>query len=132
MSDAEIKVLYTFLEFCYITHCNIHDMRGLDEMDEALGCYHHYCEIFLTTGVQTISISLINICSFITESKHIKAVKEPWQQSSCFDALCQMLLSNQCTNKLAAARADFKRQDMLKGTCLSWILIKLGMFSAPT
>ena len=96
-------------------------------MDEALGCYHHYHEIFLTTGVQTnfnlphqhVLIHYIQairlfgapngLCSSITELKHIKAVKEPWQWSSCFDALGQMLLSNQCTDKLAAARVDFKR-----------------------
>ena len=69
------------------------------------------------------------LCSSITESKHIKAVKEPWRWSSRFDTLCQMLLNNQRTDNLAAARADFKRWGMLKGTCLSWILTKLGMFS---
>ena len=141
-----IKALRTFLEFCYLAHRNIHDRKSLDGMDEALQCYHHYCKIFLATGVQmgfnlphqhTLihyirAIRLFGapngLCSSITESKHIKAVKEPWRQSSWFDALHQMLLSNQCTDKLAVARADFKRQVMLKGTCLSWILIKLGMF----
>ena len=66
-------------------------------MDEALQCYHHYCEIFLTTGVQTgfnlphqhalihyaraiHQFSALNgLCSSITESKHIQAVKEPWR-----------------------------------------------------
>ena len=62
-------------------------------MDEALGHYHHYCEIFLTTGMQTnfnlpyqhVLIHYIHLFgapnglrSSITESKHIKAVKEPW------------------------------------------------------
>ena len=72
------------------------------------------------------------LCSSIMESKHIKAVKEPWRRSSRFDALCQMLLSNQCTDKLAAARADFKRWGMLQGTCLSWILMKLGKLYIST
>ncbi|KAJ7678406.1 hypothetical protein B0H17DRAFT_109703 [Mycena rosella] len=31
------------------------------------------------------------LCSSITESKHIKAVKEPWRRSSRFNALLQML-----------------------------------------
>ena len=147
MPDAVIKALHAFLEFCYITRRNIHNTRSLDKMDEALRCYHHYREIFLTAGVQTnfnlpcqhVLIHYIQaiclfgapngLCSSITELKHIKAVKEPWRWSSCFDALCQMLLSNQCIDKLAAARANFKSRGMLKGTCLSWILIKLGMFS---
>lgn len=115
-------------------------------MDEALERYHHYRKIFLATGVRTgfnlprqhalmhyvRAIRLFGapngLCSSITESKHIKAVKEPWRRSSRFDALGQMLLSNQRTDKLAAARADFKRRGMLKGTCLSWILMKLGTF----
>ena len=141
-----IKALRTFLEFCYLVHHNIHDRKSLDRMDEALQRYHHYRKIFLATGVrmgfnlprQHALIHYIRairlfgapngLCSSITESKHIKAMKEPWWQSSRFDALRQMLLSNQRTDKLAAARADFKRWGMLKGTCLSWILIKLGTF----
>ena len=59
------------------------------------------------------------LCSSITESKHIKAVKEPWQCSSCFEALNQMLLTNQYLNKLAAAQVDFADHGMLQGTCLS-------------
>ena len=144
--DNMIKALRAFLEFCYLACCNIHDRKSLDGMDEALQRYHHYRKIFLAMGVwmgfnlpyQHALIHYIRairlfgapngLCSSIMESKHIKAMKEPWQQSSWFDALHQMLLSNQCTNKLAAARADFKRRGMLKGTCLSWIFMKLGMF----
>lgn len=140
-----MKALRAFLEFCYIARRNVHDTRSLQEMDEALQRYHHFREIFLTTGVRTgfnlpRQHALIHyiraiwlfgapngLCSSITESKHIKAVKEPWRRSSRFDALRQMLLSNQRTDKLAAARADFKRRGMLQGTCLSWILIQLGM-----
>ena len=144
--DEMIKVLHAFLEFCYIAHHNIHNMRSLDEMDKALQCYHHYRKIFLATGVQTgfnlpCQNALIyyvrviqlfgapnGLCSSIMELKHIKVIKDPWWWSSQFDALHQMFLSNQHTDKLAAARADFKRWGMLKGTCLSWILMKLGTF----
>ena len=66
------------------------------------------------------------LCSSITESKHIN-VKDPWQWSSHFDALGQMLLTNQQIDRLAAARADFMAQGMLQGTCLSLILTNLGM-----
>ena len=145
-----IKALRAFLEFCYIARRNVLDTQSLGELDEALQRYHHYREIFVSTGVRTgfnlpRQHALIHylraiwlfgppnsLCSSITESKHIKAVKEPWQWSSRFDALCQMLLSNQCTNKLAAARADFKRWGMLQGTCLSWILMKLGKLYIST
>ena len=53
------------------------------------------------------------------ESKHIKAVKEPWWRSNHFEALGQMLLTNQCIDKLTAARVDFADRGMLQGTCLS-------------
>jgi len=65
-----------------------------------------------------------SLCSSITESKHIKAVKELWWHSSCFEALSQMLLTNQHINKLAAAQVDFTDYGMLQGTCLMavWVL----------
>ena len=138
-----MKALQSFLEFCYIARCNIHDTQSLKELEDALQCYHHHHKIFLDTGVwngfnlpqhtlvhYTKAIHLFGapngLCSFITESKHIKAVKEPWQRFSHFDALGQMLLTNQCIDKLTAARTNFTRQGMLQGTCLSSILVKLG------
>ncbi|KAF8953940.1 hypothetical protein BDZ97DRAFT_1678489, partial [Flammula alnicola] len=35
------------------------------------------------------------LCSSITESRHITAVKKPWRRSSRFEALGQMLITNQ-------------------------------------
>lgn len=47
------------------------------------------------------------------ESKHIKAVKKPYRRTNRFQALGQMLVSNQWQDKLAAARADFQAHGML-------------------
>ncbi|OJA12790.1 hypothetical protein AZE42_13399 [Rhizopogon vesiculosus] len=58
------------------------------------------------------------LCSSITETKHIKAVKEPWRRSSRYKALGQMLVTNQRLDKIAAARRDFNNRGMLQGTCL--------------
>jgi hypothetical protein len=58
------------------------------------------------------------LCSSITESFHIKVVKEPWQRSNRFGALLQMLITNQRLDKLAATQADFQVQDMLNDTVL--------------
>jgi hypothetical protein len=116
-------------------------------MDDALERFHKYRKIFIESGVRlTFDLprqhSLIHyhkhirafgapngVCSSITESKHIKAVKEPWRQSNRFEALSQMLLTNQRLDKLAASRADFAHRGMLQGTCLSYILENLGMSS---
>jgi hypothetical protein len=68
------------------------------------------------------------LCSSITESKHIKAVKEPWRRSNRFNALGQMLLTNQRLDKLAAAKVDFVHRKMLDGTSLEWALSRLGAY----
>ncbi|KAF8443671.1 hypothetical protein L210DRAFT_3643262 [Boletus edulis BED1] len=59
------------------------------------------------------------LCSSITESKHIKAVKQPYRRTNRHNALGQMLVCNQRLDKLVAIHTDFKEQGMLKGTCLS-------------
>ena len=69
------------------------------------------------------------LCLSTTESKHIKAVKKPYWQSSRYQALGQMLLINQHLDKLTASQVDFQRCGILKGTCLSnvlWLVHKLG------
>ncbi|KAG1862239.1 hypothetical protein F4604DRAFT_1683910 [Suillus subluteus] len=66
------------------------------------------------------------LCSSITESKHIKAVKEPWRRSSCYKALGQMLVTNQCLDKLIASHQDFRACGMLNGTCLSSVIVALN------
>ncbi|KAG1871546.1 hypothetical protein F4604DRAFT_1881168 [Suillus subluteus] len=126
-----------FLEFCYLVRCNIITESTLGQIQEALDRFHHYRKIFESMGiVLTLSlpqqhscshyILLIRLfgapnglCSSITEMKHIKAVKEPWRHSSRYKALGKMLVTNQCLDKLAAARIDFKNRRMLNGTCLS-------------
>src|SRR6266850_4488834 len=67
----------------------------------------HYAKLIREFGAPN------GLCSLITESKHIKAVKEPWRRSSRWNALSQMLLTNQRLDKLAASRIDFKTCGML-------------------
>jgi hypothetical protein len=132
-----VQAISAFLDFCYIARRDVHDTNTLTALDDALQRFHLHREIFCTTGVRdnfnlprqhslTHYVKLIRafgapngLCSSITESKHIKAVKEPWRRSSRFEALSQMLLTNQRLDKLAAARADFANRGMLTGTCLS-------------
>ena len=54
-------------------------------------------------------------------------MKEPWRRSSRYQALGQMLLTNQRLSKLAALRVDFTHRGMLQGTCITDILGK-GIF----
>ena len=70
------------------------------------------------------------LCSSITESKHIRAVKEPWRRSNRYEALGQMLVTNQRLDQLVAARTDFENRGMLNGSCLSEVLEALGELSS--
>ena len=63
------------------------------------------------------------VCTSITESKHIRAVKEPWHCSNQNAALFQMLTTNQRLDQLSAARDDFTERGMLNGTLLESILL---------
>jgi hypothetical protein len=133
-----IHTLRTFMDFCYLARQEVHDTKSLELLDNAWRRFHKYRTIFQTSGVQPTGFNLpwqhsmvhyVNLihtfgapnglCSSITESKHIKAIKEPWQQSSHFNALRQMLLTNQQLDKLAACHVDFTHHEMLEGSCYS-------------
>ena len=139
-----VRTIRAFLEFCYIARKNVLTEDDLSELQSALTRFHQYREIFISTGVRdNFSLprqhsmvhypSLIRLfgapnglCSSITESMHIRAVKEPWRRSNRNQALGQMLVTNQRLDQLAAARTDFERRGMLNGSCLGTTLETLG------
>ncbi|KIK34770.1 hypothetical protein CY34DRAFT_17485 [Suillus luteus UH-Slu-Lm8-n1] len=132
-----VHVFHACLEFCYIAQHDIIMDDTLNTMEDAIQRFRTYREIFKTAGVRDHfslphqhSIShypfLVHqfgapngLCSSITESKYIKAVKQPWQRSSKFNALAQMVHTNTCLDQLAAARVNFTEHGMLDGTCAS-------------
>ncbi|KAH9071088.1 hypothetical protein EDB83DRAFT_2221410 [Lactarius deliciosus] len=129
-SDA-VRCFRAFLEFCYIARSDTITEQTILRLEDALKRFHDYRSIFQATGVRVdISLprqhSMIHypmlirlfgapngLCSSITESKHIKAVKEPWRRSNRYHALLQMLVTNQRLDKLAAARANFEAKGLL-------------------
>ena len=131
-----VRAISAFLEFCYLVRRSQIDSATLDQIETAVGRFHQEREIFIKTEVRADfslprqhSIShyrfLIQqfrapngLCSSITESRHIAAVKEPWRRSNRNEALGQMLLTNQRLDKLAASRVDFTSRGMLQGTLL--------------
>jgi hypothetical protein len=140
-----VQAFHTFLEFCYIVHRDVQDTSSLQQLEDALSCFHKHWTIFQECGVRPDGVSLPHqhslihyfhmiyafgapngLCSSITESKHIKAVKKPWRCSNQFKALGQMLLINQRLDKLAASRADFTARGMLCGTVSQSVLLTLG------
>lgn len=141
-----VCVFRALLELCYLVCCNIITEKTLAKIQDVLARFHHYREAFRDAGVvPTFSlphqhllkhyIQLIQLfgtpnglCLSITESKHIKAIKEPWRRSSRFNALGQMLRTNQQLDKLTALRVDFTRRNMVSGTCLSAVMMALHMY----
>ncbi|KAG2360595.1 hypothetical protein BDR07DRAFT_1451925 [Suillus spraguei] len=124
--DDIVCTFSAFLDFCYIVRRDTLTEDDLLQLQDALDRFHRYQEIFKTTGV-TLSFSLLHqhslnhylllirqfgvpngLCSSIMESKHIKAIKEPWRCSSWFKAC-----------------------GMLKGSCLSEALHKLRKHNWP-
>ncbi len=129
-----IRTFRAFLEFCYIVRRSVLTEQDLTQLKDTLDRFHQFRTIFETSGVRSCGISLPQqhamvhygslirlfavpngLCTSITESKHIRAVKEPWRRSNRNRPLGQMLVTNQRLNNLAAARADFANRDML--TC---------------
>ena len=126
-----VRALSSFIEFCYLVQRSVITEDDLIAIDNAVANFHRDRVIFDEVRPDGYSLprqhSLVHysdlirefgapngLCSSITESKHIKAVKEPWRRSSHFKALGQMLLTNQRLDKLAAARVDFKARGMLR------------------
>ncbi|KAH9177891.1 hypothetical protein EDB89DRAFT_1809670, partial [Lactarius sanguifluus] len=65
------------------------------------------------------------LCSSITESKHIKAVKEPWRRSSRYHALVQMLRTLSRLDKMAATCRIFTSDGMMEGSTSSYTAMVL-------
>ncbi|KAJ6527460.1 hypothetical protein B0H19DRAFT_969690 [Mycena capillaripes] len=139
--DEIVQAIAAFLDFCYLVRREDFDEDTLDAVDAAVRNFHHHREIFRALNVRTdtpggsaaFSLprqhSIVHyrhgieeygapggVCSSITESRHITAVKKPWRRSSRYEALSQMLQTNQRLDKLAAARADFVERGMLPPT----------------
>ncbi|KAF8800429.1 hypothetical protein BYT27DRAFT_7262837 [Phlegmacium glaucopus] len=131
--DAMVRAVSAFMEFCYLVRWSQIDESILVQIDAAVQRYHEERQIFITLGIHNHfdlprQHSLLHyqsliqmfgapngVCSSITESKHIKAVKQPWRRSSRNNAIGQMLLTNQRVDKLAAAHVDFEERGMLTG-----------------
>ena len=128
-----MRTVRALLDFCYIARRSALAEDDVSQLKDALSTFHQFREIFITTGVRDNFLvprqhalvhftSLIRLfgapnglCSSITESKHIRAVKEPWRRSNRNQALGQMLVTNQRLDQLMAARSDFINRGMLNG-----------------
>ena len=138
--DDIIKCLRMFLEACYITRRQDIDINALDHLDDVLEQFKELWEVFRVPNVREKGFALPRmqsmfhycrqiedfgapggLCLSITESRHITAVNKPYHRLNMYEALGQMLITNQWLNKLAAMCSDFSARGMdsfLHGTHL--------------
>src|SRR5258708_5452522 len=117
-----IHCFHAYLDFCYIARMSTLTWPTLDRLDKALKQFHSYCTVFQQLGVWDPPPSGLSfprqhatahywlhienfsapngLCSSITESKHIVAVKRPWCWSSRYNAIKQIMQVNQQIEKL--------------------------------
>ncbi|KAH9954878.1 hypothetical protein BGW80DRAFT_1439609 [Lactifluus volemus] len=130
--DDMVLCISAFLDTCYIARRQHLDEDSLKTFDTSFSKYLQLREVFRTTGVRPTGFSLprqhvlthyhsliqdfgvpAGLCSSITESRHITAVKKPWRRSNRYDALGQMLKVNERLDKLSATRSDFVARGMM-------------------
>ena len=130
-----IRCFNAYLDFCYIARASVLTTSALDRLDGALRRFHEYRKVFQQNGVRDPTPAGFSLprqhamvhyrhhienfgapnglCSSITESRHISAVKRPWRRSSRYNAIHQIMRTNSRAEKLTAARAHFTSRGML-------------------
>jgi hypothetical protein len=135
--DDMVRCVAALLDFAYLARRSSHDTTTLRQMEECLARFHQYRAVFVVAGIRERGFdlprqhSLVHyvrciflfgspngLCSSITESKHIDAVKKPWRRSRRYKALLFMLRTNTRMSKIGAARVEFARKGMLSASLL--------------
>jgi hypothetical protein len=136
-----VRAFRAFLDFCYTARRAFLTESHIQELKDALARFHQYRRVFtnredddgnwITAPRQHSMVHYPDItelfgapnglCTSITESKHIVAVKKPYRRSSHHDALSQIILVNQRLDKLAALRHALTEHGLLRGNILETI-----------
>ncbi|KAJ3491298.1 hypothetical protein NLI96_g824 [Meripilus lineatus] len=144
--DDMVRCLVAFTDFCYLARRSSHTTHDLHAMEESLQKFHGLRQIFeeydirpdgfclprqhaLQHYVRSIILfgSPNGLCSSITESKHITAVKKPWRASNHHNPLSQILRTNVRLSKISAQRINFAHRGMLHRDVLTATQIQLGL-----
>src|ERR1700678_1950616 len=120
-----VRAVSASMEFCSLVRRSQINETVLLKIDVAVETFHRERLIFVEEGIHKDfnlprqhsfvhyrpNIQMFGapngLCSSITKSKHIKAVKEPWRRSNRFKALIQMLCTIIRLKKRAALRKRF-------------------------
>ncbi|TFK60533.1 hypothetical protein BDN72DRAFT_939822 [Pluteus cervinus] len=126
-----VRAVHAFTEFCYLVRRSVIEEDDLDQLDTLLETFHREREVFRELGIRDhfnlprqhsmchyrLLIQRFGapngLCSSITESKHIEAVKNPYRRTNRNEPIGQILLINQRMDKLAAFVAYLTEHNML-------------------
>lgn len=142
-----VQCIVAFMDFCYLARRPSHTLETLQAMEEALERFHEYRVVFEEVGVRPDGFSLPRqhslvhyvasiklfespngLCSSITESRHITAVKRPWRRSGRNKkSLIYILRTNVRLSKLAALRVKFTSLRMMDHDLLTAAHLAAGL-----
>ena len=144
-----VQCLASFMELCYLFRQNAITTTDIKQIQYELDRLCQLREVFIEADVRAdISLprqhallhyvtGIMNfgspngLCSSITESKHIVAVKNPWRRSSHYKALAQMVCTINRLDKLAALRRVYVRQGMMVGTTSAYMALTASAHRHP-
>jgi hypothetical protein len=119
------------MEFCYLVRQSVLYESDIHKLDQHVADFHKHRQVFIEAGLRSNfnlprQHSIIHyaprirdfaapngLCSSITESKHIRAVKDPYRRTNHYKEMGQMLIINQRMDKMNSAFTDFACRGML-------------------
>jgi hypothetical protein len=143
LTPKMVQCLASFMELCFLFRRNAITTTDIKRIQYELDRLHQLREVFIEAGVRAdISLprqhallhyvtGIVNfgspngLCSSITESKHIVAVKNPWRRSSRYKALAQMVRTINRLDKLAALHRVYLKRGMMVGTTSAYMACTL-------
>ena len=145
-----VRCIAVLLDFTYLARRSCHTSQDLRDMHATLSEFQRLRIIFEEVGIRPDGFSLPRqhalvhyvrsiqmfgspngLCSSITESRHITAVKRPWRRSNRRSPLGQMLKTLVRLSKLAALRVDLARHGVLQSSVYRHALRTAGLDDDP-
>lgn len=138
-----VQCIASFIKICYIFRRNAITATALKAARNELSKFYELQKVFIDTGTRShCSLprqhSLMHfiraildfgspngLCSSITESRHITAVKEPWRRSNRYEALSQMLTIINRMDKMLALRCALKLAGLMRGSTTYGVALAL-------
>ncbi|KAI9449318.1 hypothetical protein BJY52DRAFT_1206403 [Lactarius psammicola] len=122
-----VHCISTFIDACYVTCRNAISASALkwSGVCMSISLPHQHALSHYALSIQLFG-SPNGLCSSITESKHIKAVKEPWQRSSWYNVLPQILWTLVQLEKMAAHHHLLASKGLMKGMMENLMPLGLG------